>query len=624
MSLARQNARKFLSLEQVCLVEEIFDDRQLRTHIFELLFDYSENAGTPEYQNWRLLLDEIDNEIYEPRHYRIFKLILEICNVNHLRAIAIDPRVPHPNNNFAVFTNAFKTGTESLGLTLRNYVDPNGSPELYVASVTSGQISEQAGLKPGDRIHAVGKAIIKNLQDFKTAIMSAKTNLREFTITVEKIGFIPSTIGSAQHKKIVWNRVPDYKFNQEEIPIRMNLSSFNLSYCSPGVFIMQASSKRDQNFTTARIGDEVTEINGIRTAEMNRDEFEVLQAQGITEVFYRESNSEELARLISRLNHAGINWNQTELDRLNERHQILFLREATEDKNKHLQRSTSRFTEMNSYVKPSKYYSDNTSEDGIEENSDKTRNGFLGVPDVDMDKSESEIDKVVEDLEGLAEKELSRESVRSVNYHGSGSDFVTAVALASRNSIDESDGSSSGVDEPHATSNVQSEPEPEESESSDSERETILLPDPEPESDEEPVQPPDEVKKELIPKISELERKFLKMLQENSKMASTIRISIPSSMRPRADMVFHLKIDFDENTVLVFCRNKYSQIAVKETSFQEIRPGDEIVKIRTLKVKEMNSSLSAVEEIFNNWKRSHQKFPLKISVSRRRGAVAGS
>ena len=59
MSLARQNARKFLSLEQVCLVEEIFEDRQLRTHIFELLFDYSENAGTPEYQNWRLLLDEI-------------------------------------------------------------------------------------------------------------------------------------------------------------------------------------------------------------------------------------------------------------------------------------------------------------------------------------------------------------------------------------------------------------------------------------------------------------------------------------------------------------------------------------------------------------------------------------
>ena len=127
---------------------------------------------------------------------------------------------------------------------------------------------------------------------------------------------------------------------------------------------------------------------------------------------------------------------------------------------------------------------------------------------------------------------------------------------------------SSCINNFQATSNVQSEPEPEESESSDSERETILLPDPEPESDEEPVQPPDEVKKELIPKISELERKFLKMLQENSKMASTIRISIPSSMRPRADMVFHLKIDFDENTVLVFCRNKYSQIAVKETSFQ--------------------------------------------------------
>ena len=63
MSLARQNARKFLSLEQVCLVEEIYEDRQLRTHIFELLFDYSENAGTPEYQNWRLLLDEIGKHL---------------------------------------------------------------------------------------------------------------------------------------------------------------------------------------------------------------------------------------------------------------------------------------------------------------------------------------------------------------------------------------------------------------------------------------------------------------------------------------------------------------------------------------------------------------------------------
>jgi hypothetical protein len=96
-----------------------------------------------------------------------------------------------------------------------------------------------------------------------------------------------------------------------------------------------------------------------------------------------------------------------------------------------------------------------------EENTERVRNSFLGFPDVDMDKSESEIEKVVEELEGLAglealdelgvyflEKELSRESVRSVNYHGSGSAFVTAVALASRNSVDESDGSSSGVDEP--------------------------------------------------------------------------------------------------------------------------------------------------------------------------------
>ena len=37
-----------------------------------------------------------------------------------------------------------------------------------------------------------------------------------------------------------------------------------------------------------------------------------------------------------------------------------------------------------------------------EENSERTRNSFLGLPDVDMNKSESEIEKVVEELEGLA------------------------------------------------------------------------------------------------------------------------------------------------------------------------------------------------------------------------------
>lgn len=37
---------------------------------------------------------------------------------------------------------------------------------------------------------------------------------------------------------------------------------------------------------------------------------------------------------------------------------------------------------------------------------------------------------------------------------------------------------------------------------------------------------------------------------------------------------------------------QYSRVLIE---FLEIRPGDEIVKIRTLKVKEMNSSLSAVE-----------------------------
>ena len=38
---------------------------------------------------------------------------------------------------------------------------------------------------------------------------------------------------------------------------------------------MKASSKRDQNITTARIGDRVTQINQIRTENITRDQFDV-------------------------------------------------------------------------------------------------------------------------------------------------------------------------------------------------------------------------------------------------------------------------------------------------------------------------------------------------------------
>ena len=43
---------------------------------------------------------------------------------------------------------------------------------------------------------------------------------------------------------------------------------------------MKASHKRDQNSTTARIGDRVTEINKIRTEEMTKSEFD-LQGNGV-------------------------------------------------------------------------------------------------------------------------------------------------------------------------------------------------------------------------------------------------------------------------------------------------------------------------------------------------------
>ena len=49
---------------------------------------------------------------------------------------------------------------------------------------------------------------------------------------------------------------------------------------------MKTSNKRSENKTTARIGDEVTEINGIRTANMTKDAFEIEQNKEILEFYY--------------------------------------------------------------------------------------------------------------------------------------------------------------------------------------------------------------------------------------------------------------------------------------------------------------------------------------------------
>ena len=66
-------------------------------------------------------------------------------------------------------------------------------------------------------------------------------------------------------------RAPPYNFSFKNTPIPKKLNIRDIRF----VPYMKASSKRDQNITTARIGDRVTQINQIRTENITRDQFDV-------------------------------------------------------------------------------------------------------------------------------------------------------------------------------------------------------------------------------------------------------------------------------------------------------------------------------------------------------------
>ena len=114
---------------------------------------------------------------------------------------------------------------------------------------------------------------ILDVENFRQIVTSAQLNRGRLDITVEQAGFIPFTENGIGGTK--WRKVRNYTFKSKEIPVRSNIWSNNIAYCNPGVYIMQASNKRDKNKTTARIGDLVTEINQIRTQNMTRDEFDI-------------------------------------------------------------------------------------------------------------------------------------------------------------------------------------------------------------------------------------------------------------------------------------------------------------------------------------------------------------
>merc|ERR1712227_313285 len=85
-SEALKKAKKILNFEQIATIEDLFHKTLDRTQLFEIFYNYAENQGSPEYFNWRLLLDEIEELIKNPSQWPIYGIVVEIVHQEHLRA----------------------------------------------------------------------------------------------------------------------------------------------------------------------------------------------------------------------------------------------------------------------------------------------------------------------------------------------------------------------------------------------------------------------------------------------------------------------------------------------------------------------------------------------------------
>ena len=86
---------------------------------------------------------------------------------------------------------------------------------------------------------------------------------------------------------VAWEKVDNYQFKNCEVPIEgpEHIDRLNIKFCNPGIYVLM-TSRDDKTKTTARIGDKITEINGVRTDDMTQGMFEAQMTKGAQKIYY--------------------------------------------------------------------------------------------------------------------------------------------------------------------------------------------------------------------------------------------------------------------------------------------------------------------------------------------------
>lgn len=518
----------------------------------------------------------VDNLIQLPSHYEIYNVLYDVLSQHHWRAIAIDPRVPHPTHNEFSAIIVLEYDNETLGISIRDIPAPRNTRLLFISEIQPKR--KTLGFQVGDRIISVNDVQINDLASFGSIVKSAQINHGKLKIKVKNTGFLPFPEQGTTN----WRKLDNYSFTSREIPIRSNVSTFNIAYCNPGVFIMKASNKRDQNSTTARIGDKVTEINQIRTQNMTRDEFDVQVNKTIYELYYTESNSVDLKILADRLSHPGVNWNKVELTGLRTRQHILFSREARAEKNQHYKRATSRYTAMSRS-------SDMSSRSNLSEDEQREAE-FIDLQFTDnntngLNKEESEAIKM---FDSFIDSELDG------NDYETDQDNETRLAIKKTKAVYGKLNAATAHEEPKDTHKSNSD--------ITTKKDAADL-----------------SNQKSSEKRQQKEQWFLSKLKE-SFPDETIRLSVPKSLRHTTDQSYKVYLTTSDNIQIQFDRNSDGIVIISGilggTTF-DLFAGDHVIELHTLKVKESNSSIESVRVIFQNWYKS-KSYNLLIRVGRQK------
>ena len=142
---------------------------------------------------------------------------------------------------------------------------------------------------------------MNSFADFKDIMGRLLRTPDNLVLRVENTGFVPGKFNSIylllqkvflasgcnRMSNMKWIKVDNFKFLSKEVPIAepTQIELLNIKFCNPGIYVMM-TSRENKKVTTARIGDEVMEINGERTEFMSQFEFEVEMSKGIKSIFY--------------------------------------------------------------------------------------------------------------------------------------------------------------------------------------------------------------------------------------------------------------------------------------------------------------------------------------------------